>query len=115
MLDVADRRGVSLAEIGHLLGYTRERAWQIEAKALKKAKTRLPPDLADRMPWAAPEEAPLADEVEGVFSVEFYEAVRRAHDRIVPPELRGAGADGFSFSRRRFPPSPTAAAPKEEP
>ena len=35
-LDVADRDGATLEEIGQILHLTRERAGQIEAKALRK-------------------------------------------------------------------------------
>ncbi len=40
VLDVADQGGVTLEEVGSLMGVTRERIRQIEEKALRKIKTR---------------------------------------------------------------------------
>jgi len=42
-LDVADRGGVTLEELGEKLNTTRERVRQIEAVAFAKVKPRLPP------------------------------------------------------------------------
>ena len=39
-LDIADQGGLTLEEIGELMGPTRERIRQIEAKALRKLKRR---------------------------------------------------------------------------
>lgn len=68
-LDVADEGGVSLREVGEVIGSTRERARQIEVVALRKlhervrgAVGRLPGDLGPewegntRSPWDAVEE-----------------------------------------------------------
>lgn len=48
-LDVADSGGTILAEVGELLGVTRERARQLEEKALRSMRraVRLFPDLVD--------------------------------------------------------------------
>lgn len=55
VLDVADQGGVTLVEVGDLLGVTRERARQIEAQALRKLAARPHKVYARLRAYAAPE------------------------------------------------------------
>lgn len=58
-LDVADRDGVTLEEVGHLFRVTRERIRQIEKRAMAKLRAEPPPTLAEFVPLEVPPRPPL--------------------------------------------------------
>ncbi len=53
-LDVADRGGTTLEEVGIILNLTRERIRQVEVRGLTKIRARSGDDLAGRIPTPAP-------------------------------------------------------------
>lgn len=87
-LDVAERGGATLEELGEHLGLTRERMRQVEQKALIKLKTRLDRDMLDG--WTSPTEDVPDAGVDDFFSAEFKAQVTKAYERIVPENERGS-------------------------
>lgn len=79
-LDVADRGGMSLHEIGHVLGVSRELVRQVADLASAKLRAVLPPDA--REDWAQADGSPSGDE-DGTFTDDFHAQVARAYRRIV--------------------------------
>ena len=91
-IDVADRGEHTLAEVGTVIGVTRERVRQIIQEAAAKLERLLPELLqssADDLsrPWSSAPGSPSGDEE--WFDGEFKAAVAKAYKRIVPPEERG--------------------------
>jgi hypothetical protein len=88
VLDVVDRGGATLEEVGAIYGVTRERMRQVEAGAAAKLKERVSRDLLDG--WTNTETVTIQDEGFEFFGPAFAAAVDRAYRRIVPANERGS-------------------------
>lgn len=84
VLDVADRGSVTLEVTGHLLGYTRERARQVEQTALRKARRAAPEELRDALIAAmdSKREGALSSASEGAGEQYGREALERGLRRL---------------------------------
>ena len=95
-LDVAKRGDHALAEVGAILGVSRERVRQVEEDAGVKVRLRLSRDILDGF---AHEEPPTAGEDWDFIGPDFKAAVDAAYRRIVPESERGLTHKTFSLGK----------------
>ena len=86
-LDVADRGGMTLEEVGDLLGGTREYIHQVEARALAKAEKLVDRSWLDG--FSSPDVFVPGEDFAFIGSV-FKAAVQKAYERIVPERERSS-------------------------
>lgn len=123
-LDVADRGGITLEEIGEIMNLTRERIRQVELKGLASLRRKclaegLTLETSGLLELEAARDSVAASRPEAEDSgIEgMAAAVQRAYERIVPADQQGKRASKAALSRGHLPPDPrpSSSAPSPRP